>query len=298
MKKQPLVSVIMPVYNGARFVGKAIESILNQTYPRWELLIADAGSIDDTWTILKHYKKIAPTKIRIFRLHKNGGAYAVANYVYQFAKGAYIAPMDADDVANRQRLQKQVECLEIHPETILVGSSAKIIDARGRITGYKNVPTNHGAIYQAFAFVNPIIHPSCMIKKSMLPRREFLYHTNFGVNSDYYTLFEWLNYGKFANLSEHLLSYRIHGTNSSLSNLKEKFWIITKVRLAAVTKLNYRAPWWMFPAMLLQAIPVLLLPEPVLRELFFYLRGIKRVKLPVVLQKAMDLPHLPRLAYR
>lgn len=275
----------MPVFNGSRFVAKAVESILAQAYPRWELLIADCGSTDNTWKILKRYKKLALRRIRLFRLHKNGGAYAAANYLFQFAKGGYLAPMDSDDVSHRSRLAKEVAFLEAHPDVIVVGSHVKIIDARGRVTGFKQPPVSHEAIARAFAFVNPVIHPSCMIRHSLLPKYEFLYHTNYGVNGDYYTFFTWLAIGKFATIPEYLLSYRIHGANSSLTNIKEKFWTITQIRLAAVTRLNYQAPWWMFPTMILQAIPVVLLPEAVLKELFFYLRGIKRVRLPRLIQQ-------------
>lgn len=296
MKKQPLVSVVMPVYNGSRFVGKAIESILNQTYTRWELLVADSGSGDNTWEILKKYKRQAPKKIRLLRLHKNGGAFSAANVLFQFAKGDYIAPMDADDVSNRQRFTKEASFLQTHPDVILVGSNARIIDARGRGIGFKTCPNTNEEIYRSFALVNPIIHPSCMIRRSLLPQRDFLYYTNFGVNSDYYTFFDWFHCGKFANIPEYLLSYRIHGANSSLTDIKEKFWTITKIRLAAITKLNYKAPLLMFPAIAVQALLVALLPETVLRELFFYLRGIKRIKLPRLVPYSLRVQQLRKYA--
>ncbi|MBU1327053.1 glycosyltransferase [Patescibacteria group bacterium] len=277
-RRKPLVSVIMPVYNGSRFVGKAIESILTQTYPRWELLIADSGSDDDTWKILKRYKKLAPRKIRLFRLHKNGGPSSTSNYLYQFARGAYIAPMDADDVSHRKRLTKEVTFLETHEDVMLVGSNVKVIDAKGKITGYKHCPVDHDNIAKRMAFVNPIVHPSVMIRRSMLPKRDYLYFTAYGVNSDYYTFFEWLKCGKFAGIPEYLLSYRVHDHNSSLLHLKSKFMTITKARLDAVTKLGYHAPVLMFPAILLQALIVTILPESWLKELFFYLRGVKKPK--------------------
>ena len=282
MNKKPLVSVIMPVYNGSIFMAKAIESILHQTYAHIEFLIVDDGSTDDTAKILKRYKKASPKKIRLFRMKKNSGAFAATNFAFSHAKGTYIALMDSDDISHRRRIEKEVAFLEIHPDVILVGTNARIIDGKGRIIGKKHYPSDHENLYKIFAWVNPIVHPSAMIRRSLLPTVPYLYHTNFGVNSDYYTFFEWLNLGKFANLPDDLFSYRIHGTNSSLQNLKEKFYTITKIRLEAVTKLHYRAPAWLFPAMAVQMLVVLLLPEAVLRELFFYVRGIKepRLRLP------------------
>lgn len=282
MKKQSLVSVIMPVYNGSRFVGEAIQSIINQTYPRLELIVVSDGSSDETWKILKDFRKRFPKKVRVYRLKENTGESAAANFAFRLARGEFIARMDADDVSHRQRIAKQVEYMLAHPEVIVLGTQARVIDKCGRRIGSKHFPLDHEAIYRKYAVVHPILHPSVMFRRSLLPKGKLLYRDAFEPNDDYYTLFDLLNYGRFANLPDKLVSYRIHGVNKSLRNLKEKFWTITKIRLAAVTKLNYRAPLLMFPAIAIQALIVLLLPEPVLRELFYYLRGMKRpiIKLP------------------
>lgn len=282
MKKHPLVSIIMPVYNGSRFVEKAIESILAQTYPRLELIAVDDGSTDNTWHILKRYRKEHPSVVRVFRLKKNHGESTAANLAFTKARGAFIARMDADDVAQKNRLTKQVAFMNEHPEVITLGSQARVIDAAGRRIGAKRSPVTHEAIYTRFAYLNAMIHPTVIFRKRLLPKRDFLYRSTFESTDDYHTYFELLNYGQFANLPEELISYRVHGANKSLTNIKEKFWTDTKVRLTAVTKLNYRAPILMFPAIVLQALVVMLLPEALLREVFFYFRGMKRstIKLP------------------
>lgn len=295
MKKQPLVSVIMPVYNGSAFVEKAIESILKQSYPRIELIIVSDGSSDETWKILKAFRKRFPKKIRAYRLKHNAGESAAANFAFKKTKGAFIARMDADDVSHRQRIAKQVEYLLAHPEVIVLGTQASVVDKRSRRIGSKHFPLNHETIYRQYAVVHPMLHPSVMFRRGLLPHGKLLYRDAFEPNDDYYTLFDLLGYGQFANLPEELISYRVHGYNKSLQNLKRKFWTITNIRIAAVTKLNYRAPWWMVPAMAVQAAIVLLLPETILRELFLYLRGMKRVRLPAIVRRAKT---LPRLAYR
>jgi len=280
--KLPLVSVLMPVYNGFRFVSKAIESILNQTYPRIEILIADNGSSDETRKILKKYKRRHPRQIRLFHLPQNNGAFSAANFLFLRAKGKYLAPMDSDDVSHPQRIAREVQFLERHPEVILVGSNAKVIDAKGRVTGYKIYPQEHEDIYRAFALVNPIVHPSAMIRRDLLPSRDYLYHTNYGVNSDYYTFFDWLRLGKFANLPEYLLSYRVHGNNSSLLNLKDNFLTVTKIRLEAAKKLHYNLPGYAIPVILLQYLVAMLLPNSVLLPLYLYLRGMRKLNLTTI----------------
>jgi len=298
--KNPLVSVLMPVHNGSRFVGLAIESIIKQTYKHWELLIIDDGSTDDSWKILKAYKHQYPDKIRLFRLKQKSGAFAAANLLFPKAKGSYIAPMDSDDISHPTRLAKEVAFLASHPEVILVGSHAKIIDGRGVMTGTKIYPTDHQHIYEAFALVNPIVHPSCMIKRSLLPHHEYLYHTHFGVNSDYYTLFKLLKLGKFANVPEFLLSYRIHGANSSLENLRERFLTISRIRLQAVKKLNYNFPSKAIPMFLAQYMIALVLPSSLLLPLYLQMRGMKKLKVKISLESLkirLSLPKIIRYAF-
>ncbi|OGG23896.1 hypothetical protein A3A79_01710 [Candidatus Gottesmanbacteria bacterium RIFCSPLOWO2_01_FULL_43_11b] len=286
----------MPIYNGSRFMGKAIDSILAQTYHNFELIVVDDGSTDTTLSILKNYKKNYPNKIRLFCHSKNIGAFAATNLGFTHAKGVYIGLMDCDDISNPSRLEKEVTFLQNHPDVILVGTQAKIIDDKGKITGQKIYPNDHEEIYKAFAWINPIVHPSAMINRALLPKNNYLYHTNFGVNSDYYSFFEWLNYGKFANLPEFLLSYRVHGGNSSLQNLKQRFYTITKIRLAAVKHLNYRFPSSAILKFITQHVLVSLLPERLLLPLYLTLRGMRKVKLPNIFKISRNMRQLKRYA--
>ncbi len=278
-RRKPLVSVIMPVYNGARFLRPAIESILHQTYERLELIVVSDGSSDTTGKIMKSYRKKYPKKVRVYKLKDNAGESAAANFAFAKSRGGFIARMDADDVSHRERLAKQVAYLVSHPEVIVLGTQASVIDKRGCRIGTKRFPLDHETIYKQYAIVHPMLHPSLMFRRGLLPKGKHLYRNVFEPNDDYYTLFDLLNYGKFANLPQELISYRLHGANKSLSHLKEKFFNITKIRLAAITKLNYQAPVLVFPLMLAQAILVLLLPEAVLKQLLLLLRGMNEIKL-------------------
>src|SRR3989344_1688263 len=99
-KRFPLVSVVMPVYNAEKYLDQAIKSILNQTYKRFELIIIDDASTDNSLKIAKTYKRHFRTKIQIIETGKNlnGGGDMCANLVIERARGKYIARMDADDI--------------------------------------------------------------------------------------------------------------------------------------------------------------------------------------------------------
>ena len=129
---------------------------------------------------------------------------------------------------------------------------------------------------------------------------KYLYHTQLGVNSDYYTLFSLLNFGKFANIPEPLFSYRIHGANSSLKNLRERFLTISRIRLQAVRKLNYTFPKSAIPMFLLQYCIGFLLPSSLLLPLYLHARGMKklRVNLPNKrVRSHLSLPAVIRYAF-
>ena len=145
--KKPLVSVIMPVYNGSLFVGEAIESILEQTYEPLELVIVDDASTDSTPEILRFYKNKFPKIITVVSLSKNHGDSAAANIAFKKVRGEFIARMDADDIAHPQKIELQVKYMKAHPEVIVLGTQADVINAENEIVGRKNFPLTHKKIY-------------------------------------------------------------------------------------------------------------------------------------------------------
>lgn len=215
MKKHnntPFVSVILPVFNAEQYVAEAIDSILTQTYKNFELIVVDDASQDSSWKIISRYQKQYPTKIKAIRLKKNRnkGGDEAGNVAYQYAQGELIARMDADDIANTQRLEKQVSYMVKHPNCGVLGTSAVVIDANGTIMGDKKVLTKHQDIYDGYFTFHPMIHPTLMVRRSALPVSKNLYTILFPKNNDYLTFFSLINQNvKFANLSEPLLKYRI-----------------------------------------------------------------------------------------
>lgn len=283
-----MVSVLMPVHNGERFMRPAIDSILEQTYENFELIIVDDCSNDGTWNIISSYKKNFPDKIKAMRLDHRHGAFGATNIAFKKAKGEFIAPMDSDDVAHKDRLQKEVTFLLAHPDVIVVGSQAYLINADGEKIGEKVFPLTHEGIYKKFFEVHPIVHPSCMMRRSLLPNENHIYRIKYGVNDDYYTFFTFLSYGKFANLPEFLLKYRIHGNNSSLQQLKNKFFQTVRIRVTAVFYFNYRPHWISVTKFLAQIVAVSLMPERMIYMVYYAMKGILKPQeiFAVVVEKA------------
>jgi glycosyltransferase involved in cell wall biosynthesis len=237
--KQPLVSVIMPIYNGSKYMAEAIDSILNQTYKNFEFFIVNDNSNDSTAEILKIYKKRYP-KIRTIGFTSQHGPFGAINFALKFAKGDFIAPMDCDDISHPKRLEKEVQFLLDNKAVIVVGTYARIIDSQGKIIGKKTFATKNDDIYRKFLEIHPIVHPSSMIRRSLLPKKDKIYYEKFGINDDYFTFFKLLKYGKFANIDEFLFNYRIHLQNNSLQGIKGKLLNTIRIRLIALTKLGYR----------------------------------------------------------
>jgi len=231
----------MPVYNAGEFAVEAIESILNQTYRNFELIIVDDASIDDSWKIIVDYSIRWSKRIRVVRMGSRlgKGGDAAANEGIRLARGEYIARMDADDVAKPKRLEKQVAFLERNKEIFLVGSSATIIDKNGEVIGEKVMPKDHKNIvgaYTRLAF-HPLVHSAVMFRNE---RKKDFYKVRFSANNDYYTFLELLANGRrFANLPEKLVFYRIHSSNDSLKDVRRTLINVLKARHLIAEKYGY-----------------------------------------------------------
>ncbi len=285
----------MPVHNAGKFLVPAIESILEQTYTKLEFIIVDDGSTDTSWRVIKRYRKKYPKTIRAFRVDKqlNAAGNGATDVGLSYAKGHYVARMDADDISLPKRIEKQVQFLLENPMVILVGTQADIIDKNGKRIGAKTVPTNHEKIYEQFGMIHPVIHPSVMIRRNGLPNPDKLYLHKWGINDDYYSFFKLLNYGQFANLPERLLQYRIHGANSSLTNVREKCYNTVRIRLEAIKYFNYRMSLLSFGMMAIQVLTVTCIPNRFLEEIYLIIRGMDRTPQKHV---RIWLKHIKRLA--
>lgn len=279
-KRPPLVSVVMPVYNSQKYLSEAIKSIMTQTYKRFELIIVDDESTDESYKIIKHYQKRHRAKIKVIKTGKNlnRGGDLCANLGIELARGKYIARMDADDIAIPTKLEKQVAFLEKNKRVFLVGASAHVINKRGTIVGEKLEPTHPFDIYHAYATFHPIIHPTAVFRR-IFRGKKFSYQINYSANNDYYTFFKLICSGYiFVNLPDKLLYYRIHDKNDTFVDIKKKYINTLKIRINMVLNKNYKPTVKDIALNMIQGCVILLLPESFTKNLYLVAKGIVKPK--------------------
>jgi hypothetical protein len=165
----PVVSVVMPVYDEAAFVGAAIESVLRQSVSELELVVVDNGSRDATPEILRRYDD---PRLRVFRLPRNLGSAAAGNRAVREARAPLIARLDADDVALPHRLATQLAEFARRPELALLGAQSRPIDVHGRPLLRRVAPkpvTPAGMAWQSM-FNSPFIHSTTMFRREAFER--------------------------------------------------------------------------------------------------------------------------------
>ena len=257
----PLVSVVMPVYNGERFVAEAIESVLEQTLPDFELIIINDGSTDTTASILEQYAR-RDTRIRVLtnQVAQGYGGEKASNEAYKLATGKYIAKLDADDIAHPTRLARQVAFLEENPAVFLVGTFLELIDADGHVTGTRNYPVTHQAIFENYYYRNGIGHPSVLFRNGVVPGD--FYTLRFPALNDYYSFFLLMNAGhRVANLPEYLVQYRIHDANTVFANLRRNWAINMAIKQSFVDDFGFLPPASHRILLRLMTLGINLLPE-------------------------------------
>jgi len=273
-KVNSLVSVLMPVYNAEQFVAQAIESVLNQTHQNFELICVDDGSQDKSYSILESYAK-KDTRIKVFQNEKNTGIGYTRRKLVGLSKGTYIAILDADDIMMPQRLEKQFTFLEKNPDVVVLGGQCVTIDAKGDVTGTKIFPESFNEIYKMMYKKMSIQQPTLMVNKSLVPEDFPWYDNSMSPVEDLDNLFRLFNYGKFANLPDFVLFYRVYSASSSLKNPKRTYRLTKIVRNRAVKLYGYKPTLGARVEVFLQDIVVAVLPAGLVFPLYSFLRGMK-----------------------
>lgn len=202
----PKISVVMPAYNAEKYIGEAIESILNQTFKDFEFIIINDGSVDHTKEIIQKYND---SRIVLLENDKNRGIVLSLNKGLDAATGEYIARMDADDIALMNRLERQAEYLDEHKDIGVLGTG--ICTFGEKIKEQKRVfTTNAEQLKAELLFNSCIAHPTVMIRKSVLQKYNLKYNTEFAGAEDYCLWWNIAKVSKIATLPDILLDYRIH----------------------------------------------------------------------------------------
>jgi glycosyltransferase involved in cell wall biosynthesis len=165
---QPKVTVLLPVYNGAKYIREAIDSILAQTYRDFELLIIDDGSIDDTAEIIHSYAQ-QNKRVRIYQ-QPNQGLIATLNKGLELTRGKFIARIDQDDIMKPNRIEEQVSVLESHDNVAVVGSWMEVINEDGmKVEKWKLPYTSSDCDFSSYLYGDiPVGHPCVMYRAEVV----------------------------------------------------------------------------------------------------------------------------------
>lgn len=202
---EPRITVLMPVYNGERYLCDAIQSILSQTLGDFEFLIINDGSTDRSVEIINSYRD---PRIRLIHNDQNMQLIATLNKGLDMAQGEYIARMDSDDISLPERLENQVAFLDAHPEVGICGTWIRTFgNKKGSVWNY---PTDDATIRSRFIFESVIAHPSVMIRKDMLENADLRYNPLYKHAEDYGLWVAASKHTNFANIGKILLHHRLH----------------------------------------------------------------------------------------
>lgn len=226
----PLVSVIIPVYNREKYIAESINSILNQTYRNLELIVVDDGSNDSTPAIVKSF---IDSRIKLFIRPENKGVSAAFNYGLCKANGKYIARQDSDDISLPFRLERQINFLEKNKDIFICGGLMQVFNTDKKI----KLPEFHDELLIALLNNNPIANPTFIARKNIFDLNEFDHNLRYGEDYAFWSniLFSFTAY----NLQETLVFYRNHERQLTKEYKQTQFNSDTKIKIALYKKLNY-----------------------------------------------------------
>ncbi len=224
------IEVLLPIKNALPFLPESIESVCNQTFKDWRLLILDHGSTDGSTEVALKY---AERDKRIV-VHVNPdapGLGGLLNFGLEKADGRFIVRQDGDDISLPRRFQTVVDTFSAEPDLILMGGEASIVDASGRAIGYISLPHSPAAIVAASFFYNPVAHPTVAFSQSRITSIGALYGEDIlkvlpperslrvmSLAEDYFLFGQLALLGRCRNIPAPLIKYRAHDKGVSISN--------------------------------------------------------------------------------
>ena len=215
-ERNNLVSVILCAYNAEHYIADSIRSILAQTLENWELIIVDDCSTDSTYRIAQQLSDKDP-RIRLLHNEENAGAYLSANIGLKHAKGEFVARLDADDISEPFRLEKQVDFLNAHPDIVLVGSGGYQLDDSGKRVRKINAISRDWIIKRLMTRLNLFIHSSILARRNAFEdvggyREKFIYV------ADYDLCLRLSEKHRISNIPDHLTGWRTSASSITMKN--------------------------------------------------------------------------------
>lgn len=260
----------MPVYNAEKYIGEAIESILNQTFTDFELIIIDDCSIDKTWGIIKEYAK-KDGRIIIFRNENNLGIAGNRNLLISAAKGKYVVWQDPDDISMPCRIEHQYNLMEENGEVGICGGWLQFFDGNGK-TSIRKYKEKDAEVRKTIFNFSPVSHGCAIIRKSVFEQTG-LYDLNYPLAEDLDMSFRIGKKYKFANLQEVIIKYRQNNGGATFSKLKAMEYCTISMRLRYSDSVHYKMSALDHVYNITQYISALVIPAKLKIYLFNLLRN-------------------------
>ena len=213
--QSPSVTVGVPLYHGATFITEAIKSIQDGTYSNWEILVIDDGSLDSSSRCVDSFND---PRIRMLQHPTNRGLVFTRNEILDKAKGRYLAWLDQDDFQHPERLTRQVEYLESHPNISLLSSWTDVLvqgTNDGDYSYTKLMPTRHEEIRAQMLFTNPVSCNTVMMRRNDFANLGLAFREYFGNTLDYDLWSRASDTLQFSGIEESLCTYRVHPNQTS-----------------------------------------------------------------------------------
>lgn len=236
MNKEPYISVILPVQNAGKFLAECLKSISSQNYKSLEIIAIDDKSSDESYKILKYWKK-RDRRLKIYRNVKRYGLSITLNRALRRAQGEFIAFMNATDVSTPNRFKKQVSYLLENPKTVAVGTQCYFLTSENKRVGKSSFPAENSAIYDSFLKKMSLQFETLMVNKMIIPK-DILYFKPLSYPFVYTdVLAKMLPYGKVGNLLEFLHLRRVDEPSSERLG---KLVNTAKLWVQSITQYDYR----------------------------------------------------------
>lgn len=211
------ISVVMPAFNAEQYIGESIQSILEQSFVDFELIIINDASADKTLEVISEYAK-RDSRIRVFSNEKNLGIAGNRNLGVSLALGKYLAWQDADDVSLPYRLEEQYQFLEAQPEIGIIGGYLELFSG-DNIRGVRHYAERDLDLRKSMFKYSPVAQPAAMIRRNILDKAG-AYDLSYPPAEDLDMTFRIGMLSKLANLPKVLIRYRVSETSATGKNLK------------------------------------------------------------------------------
>jgi glycosyltransferase involved in cell wall biosynthesis len=235
MQNEPLVSVLLPVFNAEHYIEEALKSIINQTYKNLEIIVVNDGSTDTSLSIIE---KLAKQDNRIVIINKNNsGIVNSLNLAIEKSRGKYLVRMDADDISLPYRITTQVDFMEKNQNIDICGSYIQVF---GNIVKEKvlKYPLTDKYIKEKLIYAAPFAHPAIIIRRKSLINNHLKYNDSFQHAEDYALYVYSSSYLHYANIPKILLKYRMENNITKVADkdIDQRMQILSSIAKVQINK--------------------------------------------------------------